>query len=202
MRIAEIGIKILAVLLMIAASVCAYGRELAINAFAENKKNENAVLSKSIKRDIAPILETEDRVVQRKKNAILTSDYGELPFLVKDIKYNCLYGDGIIILYNSNQKMVYDLNKELCIEFVYNSSIGEPTLSDEECITEIRRAVYKVFSQKGISIEKVSTVSDTEKIFTAKIKTAGCFERWMIMSVRKDTGSVIYFKILGNEEVE
>lgn len=195
MRIAEFSIKMLAVLLILAATVCAYGRELVINAFVENKTEEKTVLSKSITEEAAPLSEVERKVMQKNKSAVVSDGYSDMPFLVKNIKYNCLYGDGVAVFYNSNQKMVYDIEREICIEFLYNCSIGVSKLSEEECVTEMRRAVYRAFSHKGIRISKVNSVSDDEKTFTALIEIEGCLNERMIMSVRKDTGSVIYFKI-------
>lgn len=190
----EICAKAVAVMLSVCAVVCASGREMLINAFAENKREDLANLDKSKKYDEnkenKAITEIEELV---NISALSRAKEKDL-FLVKSIKYSVSEFENYICLSNSNQRWIYSKRADICIYFSYDCNIGMEKYSLFECCDIAKKAVLSVLSEKEYKKDvKIAYRFETEKVCTVHFSVPFLKDGSVKVCVRKDTGSVILF---------
>lgn len=203
MDITRFFIRSMALIVTVALSVCAYGREIVLYAFAENKIEKNRILDNGDTERNYAIAETENKVIERTKMSIIRGDGGDMPFLVNGIKYNCRESGGYLCFYNSNQTLIYSIKDDLCVFYSYDCSVGEARLTDNECEERARAAIDSVFV-RGVrpKITECIPLETTEKVCTFILKADDKRQKTVKISIRRDTGSVILYDALEEKEAD
>ncbi|MBQ4066438.1 MAG: hypothetical protein IJD22_02215 [Clostridia bacterium] len=201
MKIIEMCIKAAAVLVIIGATAASVG-------ISELKALEaRGAVEHPLPKEMEPqanyaIAEIEKRILDKRKRSIIARKNGEIPFLVKGIKYNCLQREGQLVFYNSNQEMVYDLAKDRCIFYSYSCDIGVGKYSVGECCRFARASVATAYNGSVTpGINECICVFADDGICSFRLKLSREGEEDISVSIRRDTGKVILFDACG-EQVE
>ena len=185
-------IRILSLLFAVALITVAYGKEK-LEAFETEMGEQRITVAKNANHTYAELSKI-NLVICR--NAIKSRDFDKISFLVKGIKYSCIESNETLVFENSNQRIVYFLPLSVCIYYVYNSEIGTAKYDNSALEALAKKAVYSAFSNfKGFIITKAELVSDDEKVCTYAIMTTLTGEKSIVISLRKDTGSVILYDV-------
>ena len=189
----RVYIKLLAVIMAAALLTVSYGIEKLTsfergaadyeNKREENTKNENNANVKSAKENL-----------DKRRNPIKSRELGEIPFLVKSIKYKRIESNETIVFESANQKLEYYLPLSLCVYYSYDCSIADCRLDTDECRSLAVKAVYKVFSSfKNFIVTGAELIAENEKICTFSVKTSLSGDERIEISLRRDTGSVVLY---------
>ncbi len=132
------------------------------------------------------------------RNAIKPRDFKEIPFLVKGIKYKCIELNEALVFENSNQILEYNIPFDVCVFYAYDCPVGAPRHDRNECEAIARKEVYAVFSAfKNFIITKVDLIDDSDEFCTFAVMTTLADECSIEISLRKDTGSVVFYDARG-----
>lgn len=195
MKRIEFYIKLLAVLLIIALSTLSYGAELI--ARLEDGADNDLILP--LTREYADV-KYPNSILDNRRNAIKQGKAGEMPFLVKGIKYKCIGSNETLVYVNSNQKMVYSIPLGVCVYYSYDCEIKAERLTEEECAERVKRCISTVFANfKNVKITSIENISDEGGIRSFDVKTSLTGDGKIRVSVRKDTGSIVLYDARGVE---
>ncbi len=193
MKKIRIYISVLAVLIVIAIMTAAFGVEKLV-AFERNAEMKEESLSITLPKGNNADAEMEFLYLDKRRKAVKSRENGEIPFLVKGIKYKCIESNEAIVFVNSNQKLEYNIPLEVCVSYVYDCPAGAPRLDIYECEVLAREAVYSVFSGfKNFIITKSELTDNSDKTCTFAVMTTLTDDGVIEISLRKDTGSVVFY---------
>ncbi len=153
------------------------------NKREENTENENNANAKSANENLGKC-----------RNVIKSRDFGEIPFLVKSIKYKLTESNETIVFESANQKLEYYLPLSLCVYYSYDCSISDCRLDFDECEALAKKAVYEVFSSfKNFTVTGAELIDENERICTFSVESSLSGDERIEISLRRDTGSVVLY---------
>ena len=149
----------------------------------ESMENENNANAKSANGNL-----------DKCRNVIKSGDFGEIPFLVKGIKYKRRELNETVVFENSNQKLEFYLPLSLCVYYSYDCSISDCRLDFNECEALAKKAVYEVFSSfKNFTVTGAELIDENERICTFSVESSLSGDERIEISIRRDTGSVVLY---------
>ena len=186
-------IRSLSLLLIVALSTVAFGREMLCGFCRKGELEKEMIVSKANSKSNT-FAEEDKSILGKCQKAMNSRGFGEIPFLVKGIKYNCIELNETVVFQNFNQFLEYNTTVGVCVYYVYRCDIKNERLSIDECESRAKKEVYNVFASfKKFIIKDIGLIEDNDTVCTFEVFTSFTGDCRMEISLRKDTGSVIFF---------